>query len=600
MQQLSKKQQKALDQAKEYFDYARKHPSLEAYREKVQEDFGFYDGTGQWSQHVLNQLAARGQSPITVNKIKNLVNYMSGMEIQTRFRTGFRSHSGKDKDDLLAKALTHLGYAIQENQDMPYKASLQFRDALITGLGWGNIYRDPQNGEIKWDYVDPLSVFYDPDDLSPAMDEMSFVARTRWFTIFQAKQLWPKHAKYFDEVFETSPNARSVSGELAQRQGDDFELYRSGDGNVGSRILVVEVQHKEMQQSFSGVDHQGHHFQTFNVEEAEALNDFETHGEITELPATQIIRTLYTGERLLEYAPLEPRLPNLKDFTYIPCLWTRRHSDGVPDGWISVMKDLQRESNYRRTKLVNNLNSFRAVVDVEALGAGKTVDKVREEIKRPDSVIMKSGKGDIKVESNQSLAKGQFDMLMRGDQELQQVSGIFDEALGKETNASSGIAIKHRQLNSVRNQVFSFDNVRLSKKRVARMMLDLIQGGGDEFLESHILTDNEKETILLNVVKEVGGKRVVLNDIRTLPLSIYVEEVPDFESFSQEQTAALEALLNNPNATLILQSPALMKRLGIRDYQELSSEMQEIMMQQQPQTPQQEFPPEMPQEMPSE
>ncbi|PFW92924.1 hypothetical protein AWC38_SpisGene25740, partial [Stylophora pistillata] len=287
------------------------------------------------------------------------------------------------------------------------------------------------------------------------------------------------------------------------------------------------------------------------------------------------MRVLFSGEALLEYGPLEPVLPDLPDFTYIPCLWTRRFEDGVPEGWLSVMKDIQRESNYRRTKLVNNLNSFKAVIDSDAF-QGKTPEQVRQELKRPDSVLIKTPGSMLDIESNQGLAAGQFEMLERGDYELQQVSGIYDDALGKETNAQSGVAIQQRQINSVRNQVFAFDNLRMMKKREAKLLLDLIQGGGDEFMEAQILTEEERETILLNVVREVQGEKVVFNDIRTLPLSIYVEEVPDFESSLQEQQEALQALLGNANASLIMQSPLFMKRMGIRDYEELAAEMKQL------------------------
>ena len=572
---ISTAQEQALTTARRYFEYADKHPMTATFRKKAQEDYGFYDGTGQWPLSILQELKERGQTPITVNKIKNLINYMSGVEIQTRFRVAFRSHSGKIEDDRLAKALTHLGYAIQENQDMPHKASLKFRDALITGIGWSNIFKEKLTGEICYEYINPMNILFDPDDLSPSLNHMNFVVRLRWLPLFQAEEIWPHHGKYFKSLFSATGNmdAGNYSGEIQQRQQGYVDLYTAGNDGSGSRILVVEVQYKKKAKAYQGIDHQGHAFQTFNEEEAHQLT--ASKQGLEEINATQVMRTVFTGEALLEYGPLEPMLPNLSDFTYIPCLWTRRFEDGVPEGWLSVMKDIQRESNYRRTKLVNNLNSFRAIIDGDAF-TGKNPEEIRQELKRPDSVLIKTPGSLLEIESNQGLAPGQFEMLQRGDQELQQVSGIFDDALGKETNAESGVAIERRQVNSVRNQVFAFDNLRMMKKREARMMLDLIQGGGDEFIEAQILTEDEHEQILLNVVRDVKGEKIIFNDIRTLPLSIYVEEVPDFESSLQEQQAALQALLGNANATLIMQSALFMKRMGIRDYESLASEMKQL------------------------
>lgn len=559
-----------LERARSYFEYANAHPVITAWRAKAQEDYGFYDGDGQWEPEILQQLQERGQAAITVNKIKPLVNFLSGVEIQTRFRMAFRSHSGRVEDDRLAKALTHLGYFVQEHQDIPYKASLKFRDSLITGLGWSQLYKDKHG--IAYEQVHPLNMVFDPDDLSPNLSAMQFVARLRWYAIEEAKRLWPRESSYWNNLFHASPQSGSTSGEANFRQASSLDLYTSGDGGSGSRVLVVEVQYKDYDTAYAGFDGQGRMFQTFSKQEAWEL---DPTGAFDKTTAARIQRVLFTGDRLLEHGPLRPAIPNLPDFTYIPIVWSRR-LNGVPDGWLSSMKDLQRESNYRRAKLVNNLSSFRAEVEANAM-PGMSVDQIREELKRPDSILLKTPGTVLNIQSNIPLAQGQFEMLMQVDRELQQVSGIHDDALGKPTNAESGVAIEKRQVNSVRSQVFAFDNLRLMKKREGRLLLHYFQGGGDTFLEAQILDENEKETILLNAVRYVDGQRVMFNDIRTLPLSIYVEEVPDFESSAEEQQANLVALLGNAHAPLIMQSPLFMKRLGIRDYESLANEMQQVM-----------------------
>lgn len=568
----------ALNKAKGYFEYASSHPQLKSWQEKAREDYGFYDGTKQWPQHILDELKERGQEPITVNKVKNLINYMSGVEIQTRMRVAFKPHSSNPQDDLLAKALTHLTYFIQESEDIPYKASLQFRDALITGIGWSNLYKDPKTGAIKYECVDPLSVYYDPDDLSHDLTQMTFISRVRWLSLAQAQEIWPNRKEELVTLCGRDKSYASgvPSSEFSHRQGGEALSYMQGDGVNNTRIMVVEVQYRDTKDAWTGMDIQGNPFTAFDKKAAQKLSDEEP---ITKTKSSQIMRVMFTGDVLLEYAPLEPRIPDLGDFTYIPCIWSRRYEDGVPEGWLSVMKSIQRESNYRRTKLVNNLNSFRAIVDTDTM-IGKDIDKIRQELKRPDSVIFKSPESQFSIESNKGLAPGQFEMLERTDQELQQVTGVYDDALGKQTNAESGVAIRERQINSVKNQIFSFDALRMTKKRQGRMILSLIQGGGDENIMAEILEDDERQTLLLNLTREISGKKVVFNDIRTLPLSLYVEEVPDYESSAEESQAQLQALLGNANASLIMQSPLFLKRLGIRDYDALAKEMQSLSKQQ--------------------
>jgi hypothetical protein len=579
---LSTAHEKVLNDARSVFRYADSHRSIMDWRVKAREDYGFFDGTRQWPESVLADLRARGQDPVVVNKIKNLVNYMSGIEIQTRVRTAFRPHSNKPEHELLAKALTHKVYYDQERLDMPHWDSYKFKDSLITGIGWSNIFNE--KSAIDYEYVNPFNIIYDADDLSPELTDMDYVIRLRWLSLDRAIKLWPTKRKYFESMFAGNTvlkKSSELSGEISCRINGFQDIYSAGNGSFGSKILIVELQKRNTKTAYCGFDYQGHYFETFNEEEAEQLTPNKK--EIEEKEATQIMRTVFTQECLLENAPLNPNIPNLKDFTYIPTLWSRRFEDGVPEGWISVMKDIQRESNYRRAKLIDDLSSVRIFVDPVAV-EGQSAQEVLVNLRRSGSVNFISGvKENIIIDDNAKLSGPQFQMLQHTDQELQQVSGIHDDALGKTTNATSGVAIQNRQINSVRNQVFAFDNFKNMKKRTGQMFLALIQGGGEEFIEARILDDDEQESIILNLSREVNGKKVMFNDIRTLPLGIEVEEVPDFTSSLDEQKVALENLMQNPRAEMIMQSEGLMKQLKIRGYKDIAKEMRAITQQNQPQ-----------------
>ena len=178
MQPLSQTRQKALDTAQEYFRLANLHQSTNEFRLKCINDYGFYDGTEQWQAKDLEKLNAREQLPITVNICKGFIDNLSGVEIQSRYRTACRSDSHKSEDDKLAEALTHLLFYIQEHQELPYKGSLKFRDSLICGIGWSYLYKE--NGEVFYEYVHPFNIIPDPDDLTPQYNAMKYVCRKRW------------------------------------------------------------------------------------------------------------------------------------------------------------------------------------------------------------------------------------------------------------------------------------------------------------------------------------------------------------------------------------------------------------------------------------
>ena len=138
-----------------------------------------------------------------------------------------------------------------------------------------------------------------------------------------------------------------------------------------------------------------------------------------------------------------------------------------------------------------------------------------------------------------------------------------------------------RQVNSVRNNVFAFDNFSEMKKREATFLLKLIQTSGDQNLAVNILTEEEKEWIVLNLAVEKNGEMILSNTISHLPVSLYVEEVPDFRSTFEEQKAMLESLLGNANANWMMLSPKLLQMLGIRDGEKIAQEMRQVMQEKQ-------------------
>lgn len=574
MYSLSRPRQEALDKAQAYWKRANLHPSNMQWRTEAIEAFGFYDGSGQWSEKDLLTLNEDGRHPLTVNIIQRPIDALSGVEIQSRFRTGVQDDSGVLENQKLAKALTHALYFIQQDQRIPHKGSTKYRDHLICGIGWSNLYQE--NSRYFYDYVHPFNVITDPDDLSPQFDNMKFVCRKRWMEPDIVAKLWPKTASYIDF---SDPNLSQTiySPELMDRNSN-YTNINNYTGYSQSRVLVGEVQYKIAKKAYCGMDSQGFYFETFDEEKAEELAN--SLRDIEEKESKQIIRTLFLDNYLLETAPLNPNIPNLEDFSYIPCVWKRRSKDGVPFGLIHSMKDLQRDLNVRITKALYLANSSRLII-TGSLPPGESVQDIEAKLQRPSAVIVLPDGTKYDLKDNYPLADSQLKMVDNYEKLIPQVTGVYDDLMGKETNASSGVAQRQRQINSVRNNVFSFDNFADMKERESRFMLAMIQGGDNENMLSYILTEEEKESIILNLTRTINGKKYVFNDVRTLPVSLEIEEVPDYKSSTEENRAALENLLSNPNAMFIMQSPSLMRRLGIRDYEKLSEEIKQSMSQNQ-------------------
>lgn len=576
MQNLSESRQKALDTAQAYWKRANLHPSKMQWSSEAIEAFGFYDGSGQWSEQDFKTVTDRNQVPLTVNLIQGRIDALSGVEIQSRFRTAVQDASGIVANEKLALALTNWLYFIQQDQRMPHKGSLKFRDMMICGLGWSNLFQE--DGMYYYDYVHPYNVLPDPDDLTPQYDNMKYVGRKRWMEPDVVKKTWPKVSGYIDF---TDPNLSSTiySPEITDRNSN-YTNINNYSGYSQSRVLVCEMQYKVPKTAYSGIDVNGFYFETFDEERAEQLAN--STRDIEEKESSQIIRTLFLDNYLLETAPLNPNIPGLKDFSYIPCVWKRRFRTGVPYGLLDSMKDIQRDANVRLTKALYLANSSKLIV-TGSLPPGQSMQDVESSLKKPDALILLPPDTKFDLRDNTPLSDAQIKMLDKYELLLNRVTGINDDMMGIPTNATSGVAQRQRQLNSVRNNVFAFDNFADMKERESRFIIALFQGGDNENILSQIMTDEEKETIILNLVRTIKGKKIVFNDVRTLPISLEIEEVPDYKNSLEENREALQNILSNPNAMLIMQSPSLMRRSGIRDYEKLSEEMQETMAKQQQQ-----------------
>lgn len=595
---LSSTKQEALERAQKYFRAANLHPSSQEFRKKCLDDQSFYDGTGQWLERDLQILAFREQLPITVNICKGYVDALSGVEIQSRYRTACRSDSHKPEDDKLAEALTHWLYYIQEHQDLPYKGSLKFRDSLICGIGWSHLCKE--DGVYYYDYVHPFNVLPDPDDLSPQYTAMKYVCRKRWMSPDMVKARWRKPALSgvegvaknlgFANDDLTNPDASVISPEFLDRAAAYTDIGSLPGVNQGAdlwqgadlrqnRVLVVEVQYKVPHKAWKGIDRDGRPFETFNLETAEGLSP--SPKDIEETGTTRIMRTLFMGNTLLEHAPLDFALPGSRDFSLIPIVYQRRFKTGVPYGLLESMKDIQRDCNVRVTKSVYAVNSSQLVFEGNPM-PGADINRLKRELKSPDSVIILPKDSKYQLSSNAPLGEGQLKIVELYLDLIQRVTGIHDEMLGMQTNAASGVAQNIRQVNSVRNNVFAFDNFAQMKKREAQFILGMLQSGGDENLAVEILTAEERETFILNLARTVKGKsgkpeKAILNNVRTLPLSLYIEEVPDYKSTFEEQKATFEALLSNAHAHWLMLSPELLRRLGVRDPEKIAEEMRQAL-----------------------
>lgn len=574
---LTESRQKALTDAQQRFDAMGSNLLFLKARQEQIDSFNFRDGIGQYHPEIIDILHARGQAPIVVNKVKSLINQATGMEINTRGNIAFKAQTNSEEEELLTKGMSHFGFAVQKDQHYAYKGSLRANDVLTCGIGWTKT--EQYKKRIIYNYINPLNVIYDANDLSPQLENMTGVGHMRWFPPEQLKAMYPKFAKKIDEMCtEGFVDYGNYSSEFFNRTSALMPLTYNmgGNGANGSPIQVNELYHKERARYYCGYDERGYYFETFDEEHAEKLADRKS--DIEEEWGSRIMRTVFCNDMLFDYGPLLPSLPDEQDFPLVPCVWSRRSSDGVPVGLLEEVKDLQRELNYRKLKEIMSLNSVRARIDVNAV-QGMSAEDIRAELSRPDGILFTTGPGQVDVIQNIDISNAMIKAAERIDYEFQQVTGIYRDSLGDTSNADSGIAIRRRQIASAKNLASGFDSFQYAKEREGKLLMKLMQGGGLENILVNIVLDNdEKETFVMNLVREEDGK--ILNDIRTMPADIYVEITPDYDSSLDEQREMFMQVMANQQAPLLLQNPYLAKLIAGRDAKKMSDAMASLNQQQ--------------------
>lgn len=134
------------------------------WRDEAREDYEFVAGK-QWTDDDKDVLEASGRPAITINRIKPLINVLSGYQRLNRYDIDFLPRTSDDinicqvRKGITKYILDECGYDGEE--------SAAFLDAAIGGLGWlevGYKFRDDMlDGEAFVKREDPFGVYVDPE-----------------------------------------------------------------------------------------------------------------------------------------------------------------------------------------------------------------------------------------------------------------------------------------------------------------------------------------------------------------------------------------------------------------------------------------------------
>lgn len=541
----SEPNQRLLARVREWFGQEWNRQAANRFQMALDEDY--YDGM-QWADDDAQELLARGQAPLVYNEIKPTIDWLLGTERQQRIDYRVLSREAEYQQE--AEVKTSLMKYLSDTNREPRARSRAFKDAVVAGLGWLEVglRGDPTEEPVFYRYQDWRRILYDSNSNEPDLGDARYVFRWKWLDQDVAEAYFPERAELIRQAVvgrdDNAVDDDEDSFYMGQRVRNPDEDYQSTVGRFvpydplafahgrRARVRVIECWYRDPAkvQVFRGGPMDGERFDAKNPEHAQyAREGFSLFDNIKMVVKCAIFvdtGLLFAGDSPFDHG----RLP------LVPVWCFRRKRDNAPYGVVRSIRDPQDDLNKRASKALWLLSANRVTMDE---GAVDDIEELRDEVSRPDSVIVKRQGKELRVERDIQLAQQHVDLMERNVEHIRNSSGVTSENLGRQTNAASGKAIIARQEQGSVTAMPIFDSLRESIQIAGELELSLIEQFYDEAKVIRIVGQRGAKYVTINDVDPATGEP--MNSITARHASFIVDE-QDYRS--SVRIAMFESLFN--------------------------------------------------------
>ena len=448
-------------------------------RHEMALDQDFYDNM-QWDPEDAATLRDRGQMPLVYNEVAPMVDWIIGTERRARvdWKVFPRTEDDVDMADTKTKVLKY----VSDINRVPFTRSRSFADAVKVGIGWmdDGVRDDPTQDILFSKYEDWRNVLWDSASYDLDLNDGRYIFRWRWVDEDIACMM------FADRKAQILSAIRDVGNMERYDQDDVSGFYDTGNENdhhgsilsAGTyamhdakrrRVKLIECQYRKPTAVKIVADGplKG---QFVHDQDLAMLHALAQHGSsITERVMMRTHFAVFTEASMIAMGASIYR-HNRYSLTPIWCY--RRGKDRLPYGVIRRVRDIQQDLNKRASKALFLINTNQVIADEGAVDDWNTL---RDEVDRPDGMIIKKAGKDIEIRRDTDQSAGQINMMTLAQSTIQRASGISNENLGRQTNATSGIAIQARQLQGSVVTTEPFDNLRLAVQVQGEKQLSLTE-----------------------------------------------------------------------------------------------------------------------------
>lgn len=432
------------------------------WRKEAQEDFAFVAGK-QWRDEDKTALEKQGRPAITINKIKPLINVLSGYQRLNRYDIDFLPRTNDDMQ--LCNVRKGITKYIMDMCDYEYNESRTFLDGAICGVGWFEVkYQFDQevgDGEAKILRIDPFNMYVDPEAREEDFSDAKYIIRAKWTDKDELKLVYPKYADDIDKQLRLY----DVEEDSLEYSGTEPLYYKKETQKI--RLIECWYKTREKETFYFLADGQ-------MIPKKDVSVEMFISGQVIDkkiIPVNKVRVCAFFDQIMLEdmQSPYEHG-----EFPFVPFTVYRLDND-YPSGIVRDLKDPQREINKRRSQTLHVLNTSSNsgwLVEEGALTPDQEL-KLRKLGSTPGAILHINPSAMSKVQRiqppNPPVALMQAEQQAMSD--LPSISGINESLMGTDiASSASGRAIELKQKQAITHIAPMFDNLRKAKKKIANLL----------------------------------------------------------------------------------------------------------------------------------
>lgn len=165
----------------------------------------------QWDDDEVDNLEARGQAPVVINKIKTKVNLLNGIQRQRRTDPKALPRTPQHEED--ADSVTDAIRFVADNTDFELTSSAGFNDKIVWGYEAAIVPVKPENDdfEVQIEHIPPDRFYYDPYSRRLDFKDARFMGIVIWMDKEEGVETFPDKKADIEALVTTGSD--SLDGE---------------------------------------------------------------------------------------------------------------------------------------------------------------------------------------------------------------------------------------------------------------------------------------------------------------------------------------------------------------------------------------------------